>query len=155
MLNTRRRRLTVALAVGLACAIGFSGAALAAGSLAPQLRSPGAGKVVHEGHVKLVVYVPDPGDVINGNVFLTVSDKRLVKKGLLQTPKHCGFHCWIATMKRVPHSAHLFYSVDRFHFPGNWQDTPGRYYWQVFYYPKNAPVFGVLPSGIKSFRLVP
>ena len=154
MLNSRRR-LAVAVVVGLVCALGFSGAALAAGSLTPQLRSPGANTAVHEGHVKLVVYVPDPANVIDGNVFLTVSDKRAIKKGLLQTPKHCGFHCWIATMKRVPHSAHLYYSVDKFHFPGNWQDTPGRYYWQAFYYPKNGVVFGVLATGIKSFRIVP
>ncbi len=154
MLNSRRR-LMIALVVGIVCAIGFSSAALAAGGISPQLRSPGANKAVHEGHVRLVVYVPDPGNVIDGHVFLTVSDKRAVKKGLLQTPKRCGFHCWIATMKRVPHSAHLYYSVDKYHFTGNWQDTPGRYYWQAFYYPKGGVVFGVLASNIKSFRIVP
>lgn len=152
MLN--RRHLTIVLAVCMACAIGLCGVALAAGNLAPQLRSPGANKAVHEGHVKLVVYVPDPGNVIDGHVFLTVADKRALKQGLLETPKRCGFHCWIATMKRVPHSAHLFYSVDKYHFTGNWQDTPGRYYWQAFYYPKDAPVFGVLPSKIESFRII-
>ena len=36
---------------------------------------------------------------------------------------------------------------------GNWQDTPGKYFWQAYYYPKGGMV-GILPSGIKSFRIV-
>jgi hypothetical protein len=103
------------------------------------------------GHVRLTVYVPDPGNAIKGNVFLTISNKRIVKGGTLRWSKHCGFRCDIATMKRVGHS-HMYTYVDPYHFPGNWQDTPGRYYWQVYYYPKNG--VGVLPSRIKSFRII-
>jgi hypothetical protein len=148
-----RLRCALALAVvGAACAIGFSSVAVAA-SLAPQLRSPKGGKKVMAGHVKLTVYVPDPANVISGHIFLDISPKRLVKGGLLRSPKHCGFHCDIATMKRVRHSAHLYSYVDPFNFTGNWQDTPGKYYWQVYYYPKGG-VVGVLPSAIGSFRIV-
>jgi hypothetical protein len=43
--------------------------------------------------------------------------------------------------------------VDPYRFPGNWQDTPGNYYWQVFYYPKNG--VGILPGRVGSFRIVP
>lgn len=154
MRKIRRRTLLIVSAVALICALALTGAALAAGNLAPQLRSPVRGKAVTVSHVRLTVYVPDPGNVINGHIFLTISDKRLVKNGLLETPKHCGFHCNIGLMKRVRHSAHLYSYVDPYHFPGNWQDSPGRYYWQVFYYPKNGVVFGVLPSRIGSFRIV-
>jgi hypothetical protein len=148
-----RRRLAVALAaVGLGCAIGFSGVALAAGGLAaPQLRSPRQGKAVGAGRVKLTVYVPNPEVLSRHNVFVVVSDKRVVKDGLLQIGKHCGFRCVIDTMKH--HSTHLWTYLDHFQFPGLWQDTPGTYYWQAYYYP-NTGVLGVVRSRIKSFRIV-
>ena len=41
--------------------------------------------------------------------------------------------------------------VDPFNFPDNWRDTPGRYYWQVFYYPEGG--VGVLPSAVGSSRI--
>lgn len=149
-----RRRLAVALvATSLATTLVVTGVALAGSSLAPKLRSPGAGKALKVGHVKFTVYVPDPANVINGHIFLTVTNKRNVKGGVLRTPKHCGFHCDIATMKRVKGSAHLFTYTDPYHFTGNWQDTPGKYFWQAYYYPKGG-VVGILPSGIKSFRIV-
>ena len=148
----RRVRCRIAVGVAVACVLGFSGVAVA-GGLAPQLRSPLRGKAVRAGHVKLTVYVPDPANVIDGHIFLTISNRRIVKGGTLRWSKHCGFRCHIAIMKRVGHS-HLYTYVDPYHFPGNWQDTPGRYYWQVDYYPKGAPVFGVLASGIGSFRIV-
>jgi hypothetical protein len=151
MLKGHLRAAIVLGAVGLACVIGFSGIALAAG-LTPQLRSPKGGKALTAGHVRFTVYVPDPADATKGNIFLDLSPKRIVKGGLLRPPSHCGFHCDIATMKRVPHSAHLYYYVDPYNFTGNWQDTPGKYYWQVYYYPKGG-VIGVLPSGIGSFRI--
>lgn len=145
-----RRFAIVLVAVGVACAIGFSGMALAAG-LAPQLRSPKHGKAVSAANSKLTAYVPDPGNAINGKIFLTISNKRIVKGGVLKWSKKCGFRCDIATMKRVGHG-HLFAYKDPYNFPGNWQDTPGKYYWQVFYYPKGG--VGTLDSAIGSFRLV-
>ena len=150
MLESRLRPALVLGVVGAACVIGFSSVAVAAG-LAPQLRSPKGGKAVTVAHVKLTVYVPDPADAIDGHIFLDISNKRIVKGGLLRPPKHCGFHCDIATMKRVGHS-HLYTYVDPYNFPGNWQDTPGKYFWQVYYYPQGA--IGVLPSGIGAFRVV-
>ena len=153
MLKVRRRLVIALIALGLVCALVFSGAALAGSSLAPKLRSPRGGHAVKLGHVKFKVYVPDPGNAINGHIFLTLSNKRIVKGGTLRTPKHCGFHCDIATMKRVHGSAHLYTYVDPYHFSGNWQDTPGKYYWQVYYYPKGG-VIGVLPSRVGSFRIV-
>ena len=153
MLKIRRRTMLILGVAALMCALAVCAAAVAAGSLAPKLRSPRAGQAVTAGHVKLTVYVPDPANVINGHIFLIISDKRVVKRGLLGAPKHCGFHCDIAIMKRVRHSAHLYSYVDPYHFSGNWQDTPGRYFWQVYYYPKGG-VIGVLPSGIGSFRVV-
>lgn len=148
-----RRRLAVALAAVSICAIAFTGVALAASSLAPQLRSPKQGHAVPVHHVKLTVYMPDPSNAINGHIFLNIANKRVIKNGELQIGKHCGFHCDIATMKRVHGSAHLYSYVDPYHFPGNWQDTPGKYYWQVFYYPTNG--VGILPSKVGSFRIVP
>jgi hypothetical protein len=145
MLKVRRRLVLALTAAGLVCALVFSGAALAGSSLAPKLRSPKGGKAVKVGHVKF--------KAINGHIFLTLSNKRIVKKGVLRTPKHCGFHCDIATMKRVHGSAHLYTWVDPYHFTGLWQDTPGKYYWQVYYYPKGG-VIGVLPSAVGSFRIV-
>lgn len=153
MLKIRRRTMVTVAAAVLALVLALSGAALAAGSLAPQLRSPRAGHAVTVGHVKLTVYVPDPANAINGHIFLLISDKRIVKRGLLNAPKHCGFLCDIAIMKRVHGSKHLFSYVDPYHFSGNWQDTPGKYFWQVYYYPKGG-IIGVLPSRIGSFRIV-
>ncbi|HET6864269.1 MAG TPA: hypothetical protein VFH80_00020, partial [Solirubrobacteraceae bacterium] len=70
MLKSRRRVAIAFVAVSLACAVGLSGVALAAG-LAPQLRSPKQGHAEHIGHVKLTVYVPDPSNIISGGkVFL-------------------------------------------------------------------------------------
>jgi hypothetical protein len=149
----RRRRLGMALAAVSVCAIVFSGVALAASGVAPQLRAPKQGKAVRRSHVKLTVYVPDPSNIISGGkVFLTVSTKRIVKHGVLGIPKHCGFHCNIGEFKPVKGSKHLYSYVDPNHFPGNWQDTDGKYYWQAFYYPKG--VVGILPSRIESFRIV-
>ncbi len=150
-MNHLHKHASRVAAVSVICLLALSGAAAAAG-LAPQLRSPKAGKAMAAGgRVKLTVYVPDPGNAINGHIFLTISNKRIVKGGTLRWSKKCGFRCDIATMKRVGQT-HLYTYVDPYHFPGNWQDTPGRYYWQVYYYPKNG--VGVLPSGIKSFRIV-
>ena len=151
MLKGRLRFASVIGAASVGCALGLSSVALAAGSLAPQLRSPTHGKSVAAGHVKFTVYVPDPADAINGHIFLDLSPKRIVKGGLLRPPSHCGFHCDIATMKRVGHS-HLYTYVDPYNFTGNWQDTPGKYYWQVYYYPKGG--VGVLPSPVGALRVV-
>lgn len=146
-------RVAISVAVvGLACVIAFAGVALAAGSVAPRLRSPQGGKAVTAGHVKLTAYVPKPGNAIKGHVFLTISDKRIIKGGTLRWPTHCGFRCYIATMQRSGNS-HTYTYVDPYHFAGNWQDTPGKYYWQVYYYPKGG-VVGVLPSRIGSFQVV-
>ena len=144
------RALAVAAVVG---AIGSSGVALAAGGLAaPQLRYP-EGKSVPAGHVTLRVYVPNPSVVINRKIFFILTDKRIVKGGLLDLPARCGFRCIVTTMKSAGHAGHLFTYSDHFQFPGLWQDTPGRYYWQAYYYP-NTGVLGVVPSRIGSFRIV-
>ena len=64
--------LTLGAAVVI-CTLALSGAALAAGSLAPQLRSPRENHAVTAGHVRLTVYVPDPANVTNGHIFLLIS----------------------------------------------------------------------------------
>lgn len=145
-----KRTLGVA-AVLVVCLLGLTGVGMAAG-LAPQLRSPKGGHAVTAGHVKLKVYVPDPADAVKGHIFLYISNRRIVKKGLLQAPKHCGFRCDIAIMNRVG-KTHVYTYVDAYHFPGNWQDTPGTYYWQVYYYVKGG-VTDVLSSNIEAFRVV-
>lgn len=148
---TMRRKTVLALGVMmLVWAIGFSGTAPAAGGLArPQLRFP-AGKAVPRGHVTVRVYVPNPSVVINGKIFLEITPKHKVKNGLLQLGEPCGFRCMIVVMKRQ--SAHVWTYRDHFLFPGLWQDTPGRYYEQAYYYP-NTGVLGVVPSRVRSFRI--
>jgi hypothetical protein len=89
---------------------------------------------------------------VHGKIFMDVSPKRIVKGGVLRTPKKCGFRCDIATMKRVGHS-HPYTYTDPYNFTGDWQDTPGRCYWQAYYYP-NGGVIGILPSGVGAFRVV-
>jgi hypothetical protein len=153
MLKIPRRSALVLGALALILVVALSAPALGAGSLAPQLRAPRAHHAVTVGHVRLVVYVPDPANVINGHIFLTISDKRIVRRGVLRTPRHCGFRCNIGIMKRIRHTRRMYAYVDPYHFPGNWQDTPGTYYWQAYYYPKGG-VIGILPSRIKSFRIV-
>jgi len=150
-MNRMGKRTVRLVAVSVVCLFGLTGVGLAAG-LSPQLRSPKRGKALTVGHVKFTVYIPDPANAIDGHIFLDLSPQRIVKGGLLRPPKHCGFHCDIATMKRVGHT-HLYTYTDPYNFTGNWQDTPGRYFWQVYYYPKGG-VIGVLPSGIGSFRIV-
>ncbi len=126
--------------------------ALAGDSLTRSMPKALSGSICYplSGHVKLKVYVPDPANAINGKIFPTISNKRIVKGGVLKWSKNCGFRCDIATMKRVGDS-NVYRYVDPFNFPGNWQDTPGRYYWQVFYYPEGG--VGVLPSAVGSFRI--
>jgi len=147
---SRRTMLTVAVGA-MVGVLALSGAALAAGGLPlPKLRSPRAGRSVPAGHVKLSVYIPNPGLLIRHNVFVVVSPRRIVKYGLLGIPGRCGFQCVVATMKR--RSAHVWTYTDSYQFPGLWQDTPGKYYWQAYYYP-NTGVLGVVPSRIGSFRI--
>src|SRR5579875_3186153 len=98
-LRKRAWRLGALVLVSL---LALSGAALAASSLAPHLRSPIHGKAFVAGHkIKFTVYVPNPGAVENGDVFLYLSTKKTVKDGALVFPRHCGFRCDNATMKRV------------------------------------------------------
>jgi hypothetical protein len=147
-----RRRFAIGLVTGVACTVGFSGVAVAAGGLAPQLRWPNR-RAVSAGHVKVRVYVPDEAILVRHNVFLVITPRRKVKDGLLQVGNHCADTCTIVLMKRVPHSAHMYTYADPFQFSGLWQDTPGKYYWQAYYYP-NTGVLGVVPSRIGSFRIV-
>jgi len=129
--------------------IGSTGALAAGGLAPPQLRWP-EGKAVPTGHARLRVYVPDPGVVINGKIFLVITNKRKVRGGLLQIRRRCADTCTIVIMHR--RSAHLWTYRDSFSFPGLWDDTPGTYYWQAYYYP-NTGVLGVVPSRVGSFRI--
>jgi hypothetical protein len=150
MLKGRLRSVIVLVTVGVACAIGFSSVAAAAGGLAaPRLRAPHG--TVHAGHVKVSVYIPDPGLLIRHNVFVIIVPKRRVTDGLLDLPGRCGFRCVVSTMKHK--STHVWTYYDSYQFQGLWQDTPGKYYWQAYYYP-NTGVLGVVPSRIGSFRIV-
>jgi hypothetical protein len=149
-MRKRVSRLSALVLVGL---LALSGAALAATSLSPQLRSPVHGKKFVAGHkIKFTVYIPNPAIVVNGDVFLNLSDKKIVKHGELGFPRHCGFRCNNATMKRVGHT-HLWTYTDPYHFPGNWQDTPGRYYWQAFYYSDQSST-GTFQSVIGTLRVI-
>ena len=50
-------------------------------------------------------------------------------------------------MKRVGHSQPVHVRRSSTSFSGNWHDTPGKYFWQAYYYPKGG-VIGTLNSGI-------
>ena len=150
-MGTGALRLVAVLVVCLFGLFGASGAA-AAGGIIPQLRSLKGGEAVTLGHVKFTVYVPDPANANRGNIFLELSNKRIVERGLLESPRLCGFRCDIATMKRVGRT-HLYTYVDPYHFAGNWQDTPGKYYWQAYYYLKGGRT-GVVASGVATFRII-
>jgi hypothetical protein len=150
MLRGRFRCAIALVAVGVACMIGTSSVAIAAGGLVPpRLRSPHG--TVHAGHIKVTVDIPDPGLLIRHNVFVIIVPKRRVTNGLLDLPGRCGFRCVVTTMKR--RSTHVWTYSDHYQFPGLWQDTPGRYYWQAYYYPNNG-YLGVVVSRIGSFRVV-
>ncbi len=149
-MRKRVARLGVLVLVSL---MALSGAALAASSLAPQLRSPVHGKAFVAGHkIKFTVYIPNTSAPTDGHVFLYLSKKKILKSGLLAFPHGCGFRCNNATMKRVGHT-HLWTYSDPYHFPGNWQDTAGKYYWQAFFYSIQSST-GLVTSHIATLRVI-
>ncbi len=128
-----RRRLVVALAgVGLACAVAFSGVAVAALPGAPTLVSPKHGAHVNPGQITLIVH--DTAVPSGFNVFVAISKHRKVNKfGELGKCKDVSKGCdFISLKRRKGHPGQWIYkSNPQVEFPGWWARTPGTYYWQA------------------------
>jgi hypothetical protein len=120
------------VATGVACAIAFTGVALAALPGAPQLVSPKKNAHLSPGHITLIVH--DTHVQSGFNVFVQISKHRRVNKfGDLvkcdNVDKGCDF---LSLKKRKGHAGQWIYKSDpSVSFPGWWATTPGTYYWQA------------------------
>lgn len=130
-------------ALALACAVlvGFSGAAAAAGSLAPALLSPNR-KSVNPGHIRLVVALPVKP--FKRGVFIALTPRKTRDKhGHLRecfSTTRCDF------VSPRQWRGHRYSYVARFKFPGYWAVTPGRYYWQAHYYTRTSVYYSRIGS---------
>ncbi|MFZ0041901.1 MAG: hypothetical protein WAK93_11380 [Solirubrobacteraceae bacterium] len=143
------------VAVGLlavACVLAGAAGAIASPTSRPVLKSPGNGKRVHAGHVKLKVFDPGvPKDV--SPVYVTISNKRSLDRfGHLKVHSHCASKCDFVALRRGGGGTWTYKAP--FNFPGYWAVTPGKYYWQASHTAPLCQAKGCeIVSKIHTFRV--
>ena len=147
------RRLPLALVAAVICALAVSAVAFAAGSGAPQLVKPGAGKQVGEGKIRLVVK-DTSADARKYGVFVAINHhKKFDKHHELASSCNVDKGCDFAKLKRWAHHPGMWTYTAHFSFPGYWATTPGQYYWQANHVGGSGPS-GHVTSAVHSFRVV-
>lgn len=153
MFHRPGRRLTLALLAAVVCALAGSAVAFAAGSGAPQLVKPGAGKQVKEGRIRLVVK-DTSADARQFGVFVAINHHRKLDKNReLASSCNVDKGCDFAKLKRWAHHPGMWTYTAHFSFPGYWATTAGRYFWQANHVGGNSRS-GHVTSAIHSFRVV-
>ena len=129
--------------------------ALAASFPRPALKSPGNGKsVARRAHrVARRTFIYQPGEHA---LYAAIGPSRkAVARGILLKPfpKGCNSKCTFVKFRQVKPG--VFTYKAQFDFPGVWNETPGKYYWQAQYTAPlcQAPHCEVL-SAMHSFRVV-
>lgn len=150
MFNRPGRRLTVALAAVVVIALAISGLAFAAGSNTPVLKTPGAGKKVKPGKIRLVVK-DTSADARTYGVFVAINHhKKLDKFHELSSKCNVDKGCDFVQLKRWKGHPGLWTYTAHFNFPGYWATTAGKYFWQASHVGGNSPSDHVV-SAIHSF----
>jgi hypothetical protein len=154
MFHRLGRPVPIALAVMLVCSLVAAAVALAASFPKPAIKSPVNGKSVHAGHIVLRVNVHLPAG--EHALYAAIGPSRTaVARGILLKPfpKGCNSKCTFIKFRQV--KAGVFTYKAQFDFPGVWNETPGKYYWQAQYTAPlcQAPHCEVL-SAMHSFRVV-
>jgi hypothetical protein len=124
----------------------------------PVLKSPGNGKSVHAGHILLKVNVHFPSSLPRSerHVFVAIGPTRkAVARQILDkpAPKGCNSRCTFVELRQVKPGVATYRA--KYDFPGIWNETPGKYYWQAQYTAPlcQAPHCEVI-SAMHSFRVV-
>jgi hypothetical protein len=128
--------------------------ALAASFPRPALKSPGNGKSVHAGHIVLRVNVHLPAGEHALYAAIGPTRKAVSRLILLKpAPKGCGAKCTFISFRQVKPGVWTYKA--KFTFPGVWNETPGKYFWQAQYTAPlcQAPHCEVL-GAMHSFRVV-
>ena len=154
MFHRPGRPVPIALAVVLVGSLVAAAVALAASFPRPALKSPGNGKSVHAGHIVLRANVHLPAGEHSLYAAIGPSRKAVARGILLKPfPKGCNSKCTFVKFRQVKRG--VFTYKAQFDFPGVWNETPGKYYWQAQYTAPlcQAPHCEVL-STMHSFRVV-
>ncbi|HET7050900.1 MAG TPA: hypothetical protein VFI54_21720 [Solirubrobacteraceae bacterium] len=128
--------------------------ALAASFRRPALKSPGNGKPVHAGHIVLRANVHLPASEHSLYAAVGPTRKAVARLILLKpAPKGCNAKCTFIKFRQVKPGVFTYRA--KFVFPGAWNATPGKYFWQAEYTAPlcQAPHCEVL-SAVHSFRVV-
>jgi hypothetical protein len=145
-------RLTLALAAAVITVLAVSSLAFAAGSSAPVLKSPGAGKKVNPGKIRLVVK-DTSADARTYGVFAAINHhKRFDKYHELSSKCSVDKGCDFVQLKRWKGHPGLWTYVAHFNFPGYWATTAGQYFWQANHVGGNSRS-GHVVSAVHSFRV--
>jgi hypothetical protein len=154
MFHRLGRPVPIALAVVLVGSLVAAAVALAASFPHPALKSPGNGKSVHAGHIVLRANVHLPAGEHSLYAAIGPSRKAVARLILLKpAPKGCNAKCTFIKFRQVKPGVFTYRA--KFDFPGVWNETPGKYYWQAQYTAPlcQAPHCEVL-SAMHSFRVV-
>ena len=154
MIHRPGRRVSIVLAVVLAGSLVTAAVALAASFPRPALKSPGNGKRVHAGHIVLRVNVHLPKGEHDLFAAIGPTRKAVTRQILLKgAPKGCNAKCTFIKFRQVKPGVFTYRA--KFDFPGVWNETPGKYYWQAQY---TAPLCQAphceVTSAMHSFRVV-
>lgn len=136
MIHRRGRRILMVLAAVLVGSLAAAAVALAASFPKPVPKSPGNGKSVHAGHIVLKVNVHLPSQLPRSerHVFVAIGPTRKdVAREILDkpAPKACGERCTFVELRQVKPGVWTYKA--KFSFPGIWNETPGKYFWQAQY----------------------
>lgn len=152
------RPVWMTLAVMLVGSLVTAAVALAASFSKPVLKSPGNGKSVHAGHILLKVNVNFPSQLPGDerHIFVAIGPTRKAVERLIinkPAPKGCGERCTFVELNRAKPGVFTYRA--KFIFPGIWNETPGKYFWQAQYTAPlcQAPHCEVI-SAMHSFRVV-
>ncbi|HYZ81801.1 MAG TPA: hypothetical protein VE571_11050 [Solirubrobacteraceae bacterium] len=154
MIHRSGRRVSILLAVVLVGSLVAAAVAIAASFPRPALKSPGNGKRVHAGHIVLraTVHLPASEHALYAAIGPTrkAVTRQIQLKG---APKGCNGKCTFIRFRQVKPGVFTYRA--QFSFPGVWNETPGKYFWQAEYTAPlcQAPHCEVV-SAMHSFRVV-
>ena len=158
MFHRLGRTVSIVLAVVLVGSLVAAAVALAASFSKPVLKAPGNGKSVHAGHILLKVNVNFPSQLPRSerHIFVAIGPTRkAVSRQIIDkpAPKGCGERCTFVELTRAKPGVFTYRA--KFDFPGIWNETPGKYFWQAQYTAPlcQAPHCEVI-SAMHSFRVV-
>jgi len=148
------RRVRLCIAALTMAPLVMAGSAAASNSTSPQLASPGPGARVPVGNVALVVFDPGLSGKLATPVFVVLSNRRTLSRGVLAPPPHCQLKCDFEEMHPWAHHPGDWLFRTTFHRHGFWGVTPGTYYWQAYHFVPDCRPSCIEYSPIQRFQVV-